>query len=162
MKHRKISAAAVIVLLSALSYAAWHSARPAPDPEQCNASDPDTRIEGCNALIALSEKSPDLQAAAYLKRGVAYRLKGQFDKAIADYNAALRINPHYAEAYNNRGDAQDALGQYDKAIADADMALKIKPDLAAAYDTRGQAKIHRGDVAGGQEDLAMAKDLGLK
>ena len=36
-------------------------------------------------------------------RGNAWREKGEYDKAIADYDQALAINPKFAPAYSNRG-----------------------------------------------------------
>ena len=36
-------------------------------------------------------------------RGNAYGDLGQFQRAIEDYDEAIRPNPEYADAYNNRG-----------------------------------------------------------
>jgi len=47
-----------------------------------------------------------------------YEKKGQYDKAISDYNKAIEINPGYAAAYNNRGAAYYDNGQYDRACSD--------------------------------------------
>ena len=40
---------------------------------------------------------------AYCNRGVAYANKGDYDKAIADCNEAIRLDPKDAVAYCNRG-----------------------------------------------------------
>ena len=50
--------------------------------------------------------------------------KGDYDRAIADYNKALELDPKDATAYNNRGYAYRQKGDYDKAIADYDKALE--------------------------------------
>src|SRR5256885_15177771 len=43
---------------------------------------------------------PQAQLAIVLNsRGVAYDIKGNPDKAIADFTAAIQINAHYADAY---------------------------------------------------------------
>ena len=39
---------------------------------------------------------------AYINRGVAYERKGDNDRAIADYNEAIRLNPKNAIAFNDR------------------------------------------------------------
>ena len=77
-------------------------------------------------------KLTDLNDAdAYLKRGIAYAEKGQYDQAISDLNKALEINPRYAKAYVNRGSTYFKKGQYDKAWEDVykvqDLGLKIDP-----------------------------------
>ena len=48
---------------------------------------------------------PSLDADSYVKRGLTYADKGQYDKDISDYNKAIEINPRDAYAYNNRGTA---------------------------------------------------------
>jgi Flp pilus assembly protein TadD len=45
-------------------------------------------------------------------------VKGDQDKAIADYNEAIRLKPENARAYFNRGIAYQAKGDLDKAEQD--------------------------------------------
>ena len=47
-----------------------------------------------------------------------YRAKGEFERAIEDYNEALRLERKYAAAFNNRGNAYRAMGEIDPAIRD--------------------------------------------
>ena len=53
-------------------------------------------------------------------RGLAYLKKGQWDAAIADYNAALRLNPKLASSLYGRGLAK--LKNGDTNGGNADMA----------------------------------------
>ena len=76
-------------------------------------------------------------AVAYLNRGNVWLLKHEYDKAIADYNEAIRIDPRYAIAYNNRGLAWSDKKEYDKAIADYNEAIRLDPKDALAYHGRG-------------------------
>ena len=67
------------------------------------------------------------------------RSKGDYDKAIADFTEAIRLNPKIAKAYNNRGLAYENKGDYDKAIADCTEAIRLDPKFAEAYHNRGAA-----------------------
>ena len=55
---------------------------------------------------------------AYVMRGDAYGEKGEWDKAIADFNNAINRGLNHAEIYNSRGLAYGKKG--DKAKAEAD------------------------------------------
>ena len=56
---------------------------------------------------------------AYSNRGLDYYdNKGQYDKAIEDYNRAIALDPNYASAYFNRGLAYEMLGNKSMAISD--------------------------------------------
>ena len=83
----------------------------------------DLRIKGCSAIILRNPK--DL--IAYHNRGDAYGLKGDFDRAISDYNKAIELNPNYAPAYNSRGRAYTSKGDYTRAVADVTRAGELTP-----------------------------------
>ena len=72
-------------------------------------------------------------------------IKGEYDKAIAHYSEALRLNPKDADAYYNRGIAWERRGEYDKAIADYSEAIRLNPNYADAYYNRGIAWERRGE-----------------
>lgn len=68
-------------------------------------------------------------AAVYVNRGFTYYRMAKYQKAIADFNAAIKILPKNAYAFNNRGLAYEKLGERALAIRDYRMALKIDPTL---------------------------------
>ena len=68
---------------------------------------------------------------AYSNRGLAYHYLGQLDRAIEDYDEAIRLNPNLAETYYNRGRAYKEQGKKAEAIADFEksIALTTNPQL---------------------------------
>ena len=63
---------------------------------------------------------------AYSGRGVAVRgNRGDYDKAIADYNEAIRLDPKAAGAYYGRGFAHQQKGEQAKADEDFAKAKKL-------------------------------------
>ncbi|MCC5664106.1 tetratricopeptide repeat protein [Nostoc sp. CHAB 5784] len=101
----------------------------------------------------------NIRREAYLNRGYTRFDLGNKQGAIADYNAALKINPNLAEAYGNRGIAHSDLGDNQGAIADYNLALKIDPNYAKAYYNQGNARYQLGDNQGGIVDLQKAAEL---
>ena len=79
--------------------------------------------------------------------------KGEYDKAIADFNEAIRLDPKDAIAYNNRGNAWSDKKEYDKAIADYTEAIRLDPETACAYCNRGIAWIEQEGVRQGHRRL---------
>jgi len=64
----------------------------------------------------------------YRGQAFMYRNKGDNDRAIADFNEAIRLKPNDASAYNNRGLAYAAKGDDDHATADFNEAARLKPN----------------------------------
>jgi tetratricopeptide (TPR) repeat protein len=69
-------------------------------------------------------------APAYNNRGEAYRAKGDTDRAIADYNQAMTLDPKYLNAYFNRGRLNLFAGALPKALADFNQASELNPKYA--------------------------------
>jgi tetratricopeptide (TPR) repeat protein len=57
--------------------------------------------------------------------------KGDNDRAMADFNAALRINPKYAKALYLRGMTRLEMGDITGGAADVASARKIDPKVGS-------------------------------
>ncbi len=73
-----------------------------------------------------------------------------YDRAVDDYNAAIRLDPTCEIGFNNRGLASQRKRQIDRAIEDYDEAIRLNPASAVAFDNRAAAR-----QITGQADLAI-------
>ena len=106
-------ASALMLLL--LGDAAAQKSQLLKNVELCNGADrtsPDIQIEGCSALINSGEQTPQALVIAYnnFSRGNAYTTKGDYDRAVQDYDQSIKLDPGYARAFNNRGVAYQKKG----------------------------------------------------
>src|SRR5262245_16299742 len=62
-------------------------------------------ISGCSAMITRGGAAAEMLATFYRLRGAAQVIHGDYDKAIADLDEAIRLNPRDPEAFTSRGDA---------------------------------------------------------
>src|SRR5262249_31531335 len=69
------------------------------DWDACKGDDPDRSIAACTRIIQGRGETAKDSAIAHHQRGLSYRSKGDFDRAIADYSEAIRLDPKYAEVY---------------------------------------------------------------
>ena len=99
-------------------------------------------------------------ATFFINRGINYHKLGQYQRAIDDYNEAIRLKPHYADAYINRGSAYFKLTQYQRAIDDYSEAIHLKPDYIDVYINRGLAYSMQGNNKLVCRDAHKACDLG--
>lgn len=103
--------------------------------------------------------SDDFNACAFCNRGLTHYRSGNLDKAIADFDRALRINPRLADAYNNRGNVWQAKGDLDKALTDFDQAIKLNPRHCQAFNNRANLRQSRNDFSGAINDYSRSIEL---
>ncbi len=117
----------------------------------------DKAIEDYSMAIALNTKYAD----AYVNRGNIYAVAEQYDSALSDFNAALAVNPNHVRALNNRGNLRSITGDYPGSIADFSKAITLDAKYANAYLGRAKAYEKVGNLNAMQQDIQMAKNLGI-
>jgi tetratricopeptide (TPR) repeat protein len=96
------------------------------------ADNADDIIAICAAPIDNDKTSKDDRLKALIGRAGAYDRKDQIDRAIADYDVALRLDPTRADLFNARGELWRRKGDRPRALADFGAAIKLNPDHPAA------------------------------
>jgi lipoprotein NlpI len=97
------------------------------------------------------------------RRGNGLFARGDNDRALAEYDTAIKIEPDNAQFLKSRGDVYFAEAQYDQAIADYDEAIRLNPGYTEAYFSRGNAYEQTGDDAKALDNLgeAIRRDPGF-
>ena len=98
-------------------------------------------------------------ATAHGGRARAYRGKGDLDKALADFDEAVKLDPKSALTHVDRGAIYQAKGDLDRAIADYDEAIEIDPNYANAFLSRANAYRDKHDLERTKQDLEAALRL---
>jgi len=94
-----------------------------------------TTIQMCNSDLAAVPRN----ASALRRRGEAKRKLGQHEDAIADFDAALKLEPHNVLALAGRGSAKRALHMHTEGLTDFDTALELDPKSAKVLIGRSGA-----------------------
>jgi tetratricopeptide (TPR) repeat protein len=109
---------------------------PAVDPATClaaiAANDDDNVVAACGPVIDNEKTAKADRIKALIARGAAFARKDQLDRAIADDDAALRLDPALADTFNDRGELWWKKGDRPKALADFAAAIKLNPNHPAA------------------------------
>jgi tetratricopeptide (TPR) repeat protein len=88
-------------------------------------SSPGAVIPACDDLIDVDPR----HAQAHQARGIAWYRLGDYERAIADFNASLAIDPKYIRAYFNRALAWEAEGKFQNALKDLRVFQSLDPSF---------------------------------
>jgi tetratricopeptide (TPR) repeat protein len=125
-----------------------------PPPAAIGTPSLTTRPEPAAAAkpVPTTPNTSESDAQACYDRGRAYNGKRDYDKAIAEFNEAIRLDPQLAIAYDGLGRAYNSKRDYDKAIAEFNEAIRLDPNCAEACNGRGNIYYYQNDY-----DKAMAE-----
>jgi tetratricopeptide (TPR) repeat protein len=96
------------------------------------------------SMWADSMKKAPNKSRSYKGLGFEYEKKGEYDKALAEYDRAIELNPWYDEVYYNRGNIYAMRHDLDRAINEFSRAIELKADYYMAYHNRSLAYAMKG------------------
>ena len=117
-------------------------------------------IELCTKAIDSGRFAGLELAKAYHSRGTELAATGQHDRAIADFDVAVQLEPTFTSAVFNRALSWSAKGEHDRAISDYDTVLKLSPRDGSAHLGRAAEWIAKGDYKRAIADFDDATRLG--
>ena len=96
---------------------------------------------------------------ALVNRGRTFLAKQDWDRAIAQFNEAISLDPEFALALKNRGAAYLGMQDYNRAIADFSKAIDLEPKYGEHFYNRGHAYLGTQDYNRAIADFSKAIDL---
>jgi tetratricopeptide (TPR) repeat protein len=105
---------------------------PAPCVAAAAADDADRIIAICGELVDNEKTVKADRVKALIARAGAYDRKDMIDRAIGDYDTALRLDPSLADIFNARGELWRRKGDRLHALQDFGAAIKLNPQHEAA------------------------------
>jgi tetratricopeptide (TPR) repeat protein len=135
MRVGTISAVVIICALMAKSAFA---------ASECRDQDTERQIAACTRDIDSGALHGKALAEAYRLRASGFARRAEFDRALADYNDAVRLDSSYL-ALNGRAITWYRKGELDRAIADFEQAARQNPKDGAIRCNIGTVWRDKGD-----------------
>ena len=101
-------------------------------------------------------------AAEYVARGNRYSRNGVYERAIADYTAAIALDGGLADAWFNRGVSWYEVGDYGQSIADLTEAIRLNPEDDNYYSRRSLSYLFDDQPAAAQADMDASEAIRLR
>ena len=92
----------------------------------------------------------------FRRRGQAHQFLSQYEDAIKDYSAALKLNKKNIPARIARGQALCREGKFKASFEDFSKAIALAPDSHAAFFGRAKALLEQGSVETARSDIEQA------
>jgi tetratricopeptide (TPR) repeat protein/predicted aspartyl protease len=96
-------------------------------------------LADCNKALSLADKKNPNYGHLFENRGLLELRQANYDKAIADFDAALKTLPKNAYVLYGRGVAKIRKNKTAEGEIDIAEAVKIAPNIAAPFSKRGLA-----------------------
>ncbi len=95
--------------------------------------------------FAKSQGQPRSDAAFHYRRGANLQVHGRLKEAVAEYRAAIRLVPNFAQAHFKLGLALLTQGKPEEALTELRAATRLEPGFAEAHHNLGIALANQGN-----------------
>jgi tetratricopeptide (TPR) repeat protein/predicted aspartyl protease len=96
-----------------------------------------TALSDCNTALRRADKKHENYSHLFVNRGLVRLRQGDYDKAIADFNDALKITPKNARALYARAVAESRKHNQKGSESDLEAARQIAPRIAEQFEHYG-------------------------
>jgi tetratricopeptide (TPR) repeat protein len=145
-----LGAAATTLMIPVNAFAAVGAPLQSNEWRLCtnNGVSPDQKLAACSTVIAQAAwYSPQQVGSAFQNRGNVFSdNKKDYNRPIADYSQAIRLDPRNSINFNNRGNSYRVKGLFDRAISELDRAVGLATnagDRALALSNRAAAYVDK-------------------
>ncbi len=116
------------------------------DLQDCNQrTEYDRQISGCSRALSWMKPANE-RARIHTLRGMAFTNKEDFNRAIDDYDQAIRLDPKYLWSWVNRAEAWYRKGETARAFADLEEAARLDPGNSRVYSVRASTWWQIGEL----------------
>jgi tetratricopeptide (TPR) repeat protein len=105
----------------------------------CGTQDVDVAVEAYQRAIEIGLAESLYQAEAHHRLGLAYRDKGELQKAVTAIESSLKIRPSIPEVVNHLGKVYALMGDTAHAVEAFHRAIGLKPNYAIAHFNLAEA-----------------------
>lgn len=98
----------------------------------------------------------------YNSRGAIYMSLHEDQRALQDFNEAIKVDPSYATAISNRGELRRRMGDLDGSIADLTKVIELEPKVGKRYCQRGLTWLRKARDAEAERDFRRCGELDPK
>lgn len=143
----------IVLFLALFSLAGPGLADPVDD---CIKGEGDDQIKACSQIISsrMHRGKPitkDNLPAIYVYRATAYGKIGEYNKALADFAMAIKLDPKLTMAWGERGAFYNTESRFELAVKDFEQATRLDPFFDEGFAGLGYAWFRLG-----YEDKAIA------
>jgi tetratricopeptide (TPR) repeat protein len=122
-------------------------------------SAPPVAIQACTELLDRNTVEGHERIYPLLNRAKAYFVQGDKQRALDDFNTAVKIAPKYAKPYYYRGVFYATQTDLDAALRDFDTALSLNHKLVPALRQRAIIHLTQNNPSGALADFSEAVRL---